>query len=282
METISRIIKCPNCGAQIDPDISRCPYCGYINTEGAEKKFQSDLDEIKDDIEETKKEPAKALKKGFSGGARTILIVVCVLVLLAAVSALELAREMKDKPKMFLSAEEEAYASAYRAGAGKELAAAYDDNDIEKMAEIYDKAYSVDRVNLWGVEHYEAGYASSCYMKLRKCLTDIDNKVVNGKDPGGENGRELKGTDTDSRVWDRKEAEEITYYCFYFYYRAYGDDGAKLFDPIREDEIIPIITQRLGFSEEDMEAFRDRVAAGSGVNRSDVYKATKKYFGNYH
>ncbi len=252
------MIKCPNCGAEIDNDTERCPYCGYINKEGAEKKFQSDISEIRDNIEETKKEPAKALAKGFSGGTRTILITICVLVLLVVLLLLELLRESKDKPKLFLSAKDQAYASAYKDTAGAELADAYEDMDIEKMAQIYDKAYSQDRVSLWGVPHYETGYASSCYMKLKQLLPELD-----GDKPG------------------KSTAEQITYYCFYFYYREYGDDGAEIFDSIREDEIIPLITDRLGFTEEDMENFKDKVCSSSGVNRTNVYKATKKYYKNY-
>ena len=50
---------CINCGAQINTSDTKCPYCGYINVEGAEKKFLSDLDEIDRNIKETKKEPVK-------------------------------------------------------------------------------------------------------------------------------------------------------------------------------------------------------------------------------
>lgn len=253
------MIKCPNCGADIENDITRCPYCGYINKEGAEKKFRSDITKIKDNIEETKKEPAKALVRGFSGGTRTIIITVCVLVIIAVLIAMELAREMKDKPREFLSAKDQAIASAYKETAGAELTDAYDDKDIERMAEIFDKAYSQDRISLWGVDHYESGYASSCYRKLIQCLPDLDKDKIS-----------------------KHEAEQITYYCFYFYYRAYGDDGAEIFDPIREEEIIPIITDRLGFSAEDMEGFRDKVMDSENVDRTSVYKATKRYFKNYH
>jgi len=252
------LIICPNCGAQIEKDISRCSYCGYINKEGAEKKFKADLDDIREDIEETKKEPAKALVRGFSGGTKIILITVGVLILLAVLFFAELLRETRNKPKLFLSAEEQAYASAYVEVAGKQLAEAYEDRDIALMAQIYDKAYSQDRVSLWGVPHYETGYASSCYMKFKQCLADLDEGRL-----------------------EKKEAEEITYYCFYFYYRAYGDDGAEIFDPIREDEIIPVITDRLGYTEEDMEGFRDKVFEAPYVDRSDVYKVSKKYYKNY-
>ena len=95
-------------------------------------------------------------------------------------------------------------------------------------------------------------------MKLQQCLPNLDKDEMSVK-----------------------EAEEITYYCFYFYYRAYGDDGAEIFDPIREDLVLPVITERLGFTVEDMENFRDRVLNPPNVNRSKVYKVTKKYYKDY-
>lgn len=251
-------IICPNCGAQIDKDVSRCPYCGFINAEGAKKKFQNDLSKISRNIEETKKEPKKALVKGFSGGTKIILITLGVLLALVILSAVELYRETRDKPKLFLTAEDQVYASAYIEKAGPELERAFEDEDIAKMAQIFDKAYSEDRVSLWGVPHYEAGYASSCYMKLQQRMEDLDTGSIS-----------------------KKEAEELTYYCFYFYYRAYGDDGSLIFDPIRENEIIPIITDRLGYTEKDLESFKDKVWSPPYVDRSKVYKVTKKYFKNY-
>ena len=250
---------CPNCGAQVETDSSRCPYCGYINEEGATKRFRKDLGDIRRDIEETQKEPARALARGFTGGTKVILITAGVLVVLALVFALELFRETRDKPRLFMSAEEQEYASAYTLAAGEQLTEAYESGDIARMAQIFDKAYSVDRINLWGVPHYEAGYASSCYMKLQQALSDLDKGELS-----------------------EREAEELTYCSFYFYYRAYGDDGAKIFDPIRQEEIIPIINDRLGYTSSDMEDFRSRVFYPPNVNRSDVYKTTRKYYKNYH
>ncbi len=256
---MKEMIICPNCGAEIEKDATKCPYCDYINREGAEKKFRKDVEEIRENIEETKKEPAKALVKGFTGGTRVILITVLVLVLLVGLCFLELLRETKDKPKMFLTAEEQEYAAAYTRIAGEQLSEAYDAKDIARMAEIYDKAYSEDRISIWGAPYYEVGYASSCYMKLQQCLPNLDKEKLS-----------------------KHEAEEITYYCFYFYYEAYGEDGAEIFDPIRETEILPIIEDRLGFTEEDMENFREEVWFPPNVDRSKVYKVTGKYFKNYH
>lgn len=254
----STMIICPNCGAEIDKDVPKCPYCGYINMAGARKKYQADLNEIRDNIDEVKKEPNKALVKGFSGGVRVILATVVTLLTFAVIFGIMLAIDLKDKPKEFLSPQEEAYASAYRKTAEEELDAAYENKDIAAMAKIYDKAYSEDRVNLYGVDHYDSAYASSLYMKLKESLSLLDE----GKT-------------------DNRDTEAITYYSFYFYYRAYGDDGAEIFDPIREKEIIPLITDRLGYTIEDMEGFKDKVVDGPYVNRSAIRKVTKKNYKNY-
>ena len=254
------MIKCPNCGAEIDNNLTKCPYCGYINIQGAEKKYLDDLKDIKENLEAVKEEPVKALKKGVSKGAKVILWTVVTLLILLVVCAIRLFYESKDKPKLFLTAEDEAFASAYRVIAGEQLKAAYEDKDIAQMAAIYDKAYSEDRVSLWGDPHYESAHAASCYMKLRDCLPNLDKDKIS-----------------------KKEAEEITYYCFYFYYRAYGEDGAKLFDDIRDEEIMPIITDRLGYTIEDMENLRDKVTDPPYVNRTNVYRvAVKKNYKNYH
>ncbi len=253
------MIKCPNCGAEIESNVTKCPYCGYINVPGAEKKYMDDLEDIKENLALVEEEPVKALKTGFSKGTKVIVWTVGILLTLVIVYAVLLFFETRDKPKIILTAEDEAYASAYRVIAGEQLSEAYEDKDIERMAQIFDKAYSEDRVNLWGDPHYETAYAASRYMKLQKCLPNLDKEELS-----------------------KREAEEITYYCFYFYYRAYGEDGAGIFDEIRDDEILPVINDRLGYSIADMESFRERVTDPPYVDRSKVYRIVKKNYKNYH
>lgn len=253
------MIKCPNCGAEIESNVTKCPYCGYINVPGAEKKYMDDLEDIKENLALVEEEPVKALKTGFSKGTKVIVWTVGILLALVIVYAVLLFLQTRDKPKLFLSAEDEAFASAYRVIAGEQLQTAYEDKDIEKMAQIYDKAYSEDRVSLWGDPHYETAYAASCYMKLQNCLPYLDKEKIT-----------------------KHEAEQITYYCFYFYYRAYGEDGAGIYDDIRDEEILPIIQDRLGFTIADMESFRDRVMDPPNVDRSKVYGIVKKNYKYYH
>lgn len=253
------MIKCPNCGAEIENDVAKCLYCNYINFEGAQKEYFKELNKLKDNLEEIKEEPSKALKRGLSGGAKVILRTLAVIFAFAVIVAIVLMVSLKKSPKMYLSPEEEAAADAYRIVAGEALEAAYNDKDIARLAQIFDKAYSEDRISLWGDVHYETGYAASCYMKLQQCLPNLDKKKIK-----------------------KREAEEITYYCFYFYYRAYGEDGAAIFDDIRDNEIMTIITDRLGYTIEDMESFRSIVVDAPYVNRSKVYSIVKSHYKNYH
>lgn len=252
------MIICPNCGAKIEEDVEKCPFCGYINIEGAKKKHQENIEEIKEDIEEVRKEPEKAFKRGMSKGVKIILWTVGILLVLVGIYAVILMFALRNEPKMHLSPEEQAFASAYKLVAKDQLEEAYNNGDIAEMARIFDKARSEDRVDLWGDPHYETAYAATRYMKLKETLPSLD-------------GKKLK----------KKEAEEITYDCFYFYYKAYGEDGEPLFASIRENEIIPIIHDRLGFTDEDMEKFRTMVTVPTGVVRSNVYSKTKSYYKNY-
>ena len=41
------LFKCPNCGAQFDPEILRCPYCGYEITEKVREREEVFLRELK-------------------------------------------------------------------------------------------------------------------------------------------------------------------------------------------------------------------------------------------
>lgn len=45
------IIKCKNCGADIDKNVASCPYCGELNYAGAEKEYMEHLGDIRTSLE---------------------------------------------------------------------------------------------------------------------------------------------------------------------------------------------------------------------------------------
>ena len=55
------MIKCQNCGADIEELVPRCPYCGAMNEPGAEHKYMQDLYKLKDDLEDLGEMPQEEI-----------------------------------------------------------------------------------------------------------------------------------------------------------------------------------------------------------------------------
>lgn len=48
--------RCEYCGAHIDKNVAKCPYCDHFNYEGAEKEYMDKMDDITEDLEGLKEE----------------------------------------------------------------------------------------------------------------------------------------------------------------------------------------------------------------------------------
>lgn len=48
--------RCEYCGAHIDKNVAKCPYCDHFNYEGAEKEYMDKMDDITEDLEGLKDE----------------------------------------------------------------------------------------------------------------------------------------------------------------------------------------------------------------------------------
>lgn len=82
MENTGKMVICPNCGAEFDVSLVRCPYCdaGYAPAE--EEEYMGQLEEIRKDLEGHKNDGDKALEKGMGTVARYVLVSVVVIALL--------------------------------------------------------------------------------------------------------------------------------------------------------------------------------------------------------
>ncbi len=82
MENTGKMVICPNCGAEFDVSLVRCPYCdaGYAPAE--EEEYMGQLEEIRKDLEGHKNDGDKALKKGLGTVARYVLVSAVVIALL--------------------------------------------------------------------------------------------------------------------------------------------------------------------------------------------------------
>ncbi|MBR5361192.1 MAG: zinc-ribbon domain-containing protein, partial [Lachnospiraceae bacterium] len=79
----SKIIKCSNCGAEIKESDTKCPYCGYINEEGAEKEYMEKLYDIRSSLDEVDKEAASGYGRDYGRIFKLIAITVSVLIIAA-------------------------------------------------------------------------------------------------------------------------------------------------------------------------------------------------------
>lgn len=71
--------KCPNCGAEYDSQLLKCPYCEYENIEAAQENYREKIEELVEEREEIKNLPKKVAAK------RTKIIFACVAVFLVVI-----------------------------------------------------------------------------------------------------------------------------------------------------------------------------------------------------
>ena len=78
-----RQVECPNCGAVFDADETRCPYCAYINPEGAEAKYLKNLESRRRELDsvddQVRSEYRKEIKQGAGKALKAVLIIALIL-----------------------------------------------------------------------------------------------------------------------------------------------------------------------------------------------------------
>ncbi|MBQ2896069.1 MAG: hypothetical protein IJE26_05105, partial [Oscillospiraceae bacterium] len=79
---------CPNCGAECGAALSRCPYCGTLFAEGAEREYMDKLHDIREDMAELAAVPGLGAKSELKRQGRRIRRVALLTALAAALLAL--------------------------------------------------------------------------------------------------------------------------------------------------------------------------------------------------
>lgn len=83
---MSNMIKCSGCGAEIDKNVDKCPYCEEINYIGAEKKYMGELDEIKDSLADLGSESLKEARSEISDAMKSIKITLSIIAIVILVT----------------------------------------------------------------------------------------------------------------------------------------------------------------------------------------------------
>ena len=58
-----KMLSCPNCGAQYEAGLLRCPYCGSVDDYQDETEYLEDLDELRDKLEDMPEDVLREHKK---------------------------------------------------------------------------------------------------------------------------------------------------------------------------------------------------------------------------
>ena len=128
---------CSNCGAEIDGNEARCPYCGMVNPYGAEKEHLNKLNEIRDRTKQLEDIPEKEVKTELKKNSLLLFRIFAVLAGLVIVLTLSvfLMSRNSDKKWEAQQKEELVFESQYF-GELEDLYEAGDDEAV--VAFIYD------------------------------------------------------------------------------------------------------------------------------------------------
>ncbi len=238
-------IKCPNCGAMIDPHEPKCPYCGYINPSGAQEQFMDKLEQNRLKLDNVDEEAAGLYEKEMKKKGRRLAITAAVTVVVIA--AVLLFAKFKDR--LFYSsfertAEEEVAEIAWQKEHFPELTKLYDAGKYDELLDLYSEYLLLDDIHdLWYWEHYAFVDALLRFDNLKNSMRSFDQYVEN--------------KDTDLLA-------SIFYGAARFFYRDYESDTQITQQDLEilaeaHNYAITILHDRFHFTDEDMDAIRSDI-----------------------
>ncbi len=266
MENDHSLIRCPNCGAEHSIHLPKCPYCGTINPEGAEEAYLDKLEQTRQDLDEVddlaKQEVRSEVKAGAGKAVKRVILAAVILLVLAGVYLLT-DRILSGGRSEYELTEQEI---AWQREAFPELDRLYEAGDLEAAAGRLQE-YSAQNHRVWDWSHYTFLEWYDNYRRTQEHLQEL----------------------TEKQSCSELLAGLLVFGTFRFYYRDYApEQGVSLsegdiarLDGYRE-ELVTAIHDRLGFTDEQMEAFRADVYDEYNVlNYKKCEKLGKQYRGSF-
>lgn len=161
---MAKLIICNSCGAQFDNEEPKCPYCGTMNYEGAEKEYFEKLEDIREDVEELNAVPVEEAKKELKKQGRFIRKVIVVVLILAAVFG------------VFIFLQEKLYERDNKADYIWQEAnypimdEMYENGEYEELVEFYIQAVDEDKP-VYNWEHYAF---VDTYIEVEEFYSDLE------------------------------------------------------------------------------------------------------------
>ena len=262
---MSSMYKCPNCGAEMDKKEPKCPFCGYINEEGAEKQYMEKLDDVRERLDNVDEEAAAEYGRSYKKMIRIIVITVVVLAILTAIGfGLYRVVENKVMERGNASGEDALKEMTWQ----KENFPKFDElYEAEKYDELTDLFYGpeCEGHSLYDYKHYD-------FLRLYLYYQETRHRIERVDDIG----------------WTETDANLVMLDSFTLYYELYKSGYEKL-DPDEIERIEPvreymagIIHDRFGYTDEDMERLRKRVLNDyDNIEYDRCAKVVKEDIGQY-
>ncbi|MCM1026216.1 MAG: hypothetical protein NC432_07255 [Roseburia sp.] len=142
-------IVCESCGGRFDRDLAKCPYCGSINIEGAEKEYMKKLEDVRGELEDLDELPKEKLREAAKKqGRRLRIILAAAAVIFAAATAVlcYINRPGDRDYKAEYLWQQEHY---------PQLDALYESGEYDRMLELTAELLEEENAILFEWKHYE-------------------------------------------------------------------------------------------------------------------------------
>lgn len=211
--------KCPNCGAKIEALATSCPYCGYINVEGAEKKYMDELEEVRSKLDVVDDEAREDYAKGLGSIVKVIAIVVTVMICIIAIILTVYLRSKAKKADADLHSGEDILAEmTWKKENYPKFDKLYEDKDYEGLYETIDYVRTVEDHRIYDWQHYDFFEAYCTYYYA----TDICETI-------------------DKQGWDENRGGLVTYECLSYIYEI--GEGKRGLDDDESERLSPYISE---------------------------------------
>ena len=256
-------VICQNCGASIYENEPACPFCGFINMEGAEDKFMRDVQKKEEELTQIPELQKQDLKKSVSKSSKIIIITVLIAATILAVlfglhyafEAMLFSEDNYDAKTEMLW-ERENYPV---------LDKMYEERDWEGLLKFEEELYEINdkegtNHTIYNWEHSDFLYAYRRFENVKYYVSILDS------------GESLS----------KFQAENIVYYCMWFHYRMYVNDyqtfteeEVAMVDEYREytDEVF---YNRLKFTDTEADELYEKAEEYHSIDAKTCYSYARK------
>ena len=181
------MIKCQNCGADIEELVPRCPYCGAMNEAGAEHKYMQDLYKLKDDLEDLGDMPQEEISDEvkihakFTGKAFGVIVLI-VLLLVGIFLFLQFSGDLIWKAHEVITHTRSADAREQMQWERKyfpQLDTWYEEENYEAIQNFFNETDEAADGIQYNYSNWEHWGLMAFYDPWRECM-DLWNRVKNG------------------------------------------------------------------------------------------------------